>query len=497
MQEKIQIDIEQNPYYQGNNIKLYGFPILESFNISPNQINQNIDKYFKGYFLCILEEKGNIIIQNDLFGNFKLFYRYYDNGFIKFSDNWENLLLPSDQLTKDKDQYAYFLDHKFTLGDSTFFKEIKKVVPGSKIIISKNKVNFNSRFVNQTNKPFKIHTFYKSIVSDLTHTLLELKKTPKKIILLFSGGTDSKVLAHMLKNLNIPFIAVTFLSRSNKDNNFLEVNRAIKVAKLLKLNHKIIEVTDYSDTDLIKKYVNSLFFDKVWENYFYFKGLSTLKEIYGTDIILISGQGSDSLFSFGPTEWVFGSLATRIMINYPLSFIAKLFTFLTNLKFNTNFKYPKNKKEVPMSLLDEFRYKPVIRRNRNQKIFDSFYSIIGKENYNFHTSLYYQKIFGFIQGKDNSGTVWGAKTLGLNLIVLPFMSPNILYETMMYRNKLLDTLFPKYILRYYLLKNNLLFLPKVKLKKDEMLNPTNLQLENTNELFEKQFFKVLSKLLKK
>ena len=232
-----------------------------------------------------------------------------------------------------------------------------------------------------------------------------------------------------------------------------ELQKALNSSNSINIKLKVINIDDNINEINIDKVIYNLTFDKIWDSYFFIKGLINLKRKFGKDVIIISGQGSDSIFSFGPTEFSVGSFFTRFIIYYPFNFFSKFLCFLNNLKNKKSYKSPTDSHEYYYAFLDEYRYKPLIRDftfklNINGLIQSSFF-----KGLNFRNKLFYLKIFGFIQGKDNSGNVWLSKSIGMNNIILPFMSQRIIESIIRYKNNFTDLFLPKYLFRIFLYKN--------------------------------------------
>ena len=257
------------------------------------------------------------------------------------------------------------------------------------------------------------------------------------------------ILANILIENKVDFNAVFFHLNGVNDDDY---ERALKSSKALLIELEIINIDDNISEINIDNLMKNLTFDKIWDSYIYIKGLIGVKNKFGNDIIIISGQGSDSIFSFGPTEFSLGSFLTRFIIYFPFNFLSKSLCYLNNLKNDKSYRSPNTLIQYYYAFLDEYRYKPLIRPNTLNINIDS---VINSTNFNtldLRNKMFYLKIFGFIQGKDNSGNVWLSKSLGMNNIILPYMTQGILKNIIKYKSNLIDLIFPKYLLRIYLYK---------------------------------------------
>ena len=57
----------------------------------------------------------------------------------------------------------------------------------------------------------------------------------------------------------------------------------------------------------------------------HFIGVKKIKDLYGKDILIISGQSCDSIISFGPSQYTISNFIARYLIHFPNNFISQIF----------------------------------------------------------------------------------------------------------------------------------------------------------------------------
>ena len=92
-------------------------------------------------------------------------------------------------------------------------------------------------------------------------SLNNLKNKNKKIILLLSGGIDSLLLAQKLKEINANFDCVYFKSKIKTWESEFGFYQSTKVAKVLNLKLKIIEIDEKINEKNFKKILECMLFD--------------------------------------------------------------------------------------------------------------------------------------------------------------------------------------------------------------------------------------------
>ena len=90
------------------------------------------------------------------------------------------------------------MSKNYTSGDKTFFNNLFKFAPASILNIDENlNITIKNNFKNFIK--FSNSNSIKSLEKSINNSIKLLKNTQKKIILLFSGGADSLLLAQKLK----------------------------------------------------------------------------------------------------------------------------------------------------------------------------------------------------------------------------------------------------------------------------------------------------------
>ncbi|MBW3018929.1 asparagine synthetase B, partial [Candidatus Woesearchaeota archaeon] len=180
---------------------------------SEKNINEILDE-LDGVFAFFLFDKKNktLVLARDILGVKPLW----------FSD--------------EKSKFAFASEQK-ALG------EAEELNP-RKILVYKNKVKLLNRpFFSTSEKDINIEKATEK-VKDLLVKAVQKRVPKRKLGLLFSGGLDSTILAFLLKKLKVPFNC--YMTVCGKKN---DAEQAMKIAKELKLNLKVIKVSE----DKIKK----------------------------------------------------------------------------------------------------------------------------------------------------------------------------------------------------------------------------------------------------
>ena len=164
-------------------------------------------KKFNGMFsFCIYDhENKELFIARDRFGIKPLYYISEDN--IIFCSEIKGLLHFLDTKEIDKEGLLQFFNFRFTLGETTLLKNIKKFLPGYYMVYSlpENKVKKYCKYYSlkkqeQENKPFH---FYSTKLIELTEEAVKRRMVADVPVACFlSGGIDSSIIATIAKKYN-------------------------------------------------------------------------------------------------------------------------------------------------------------------------------------------------------------------------------------------------------------------------------------------------------
>ncbi|APY08482.1 hypothetical protein BWZ20_09300 [Winogradskyella sp. J14-2] len=461
----VYIELSEAPFYELKDSLIFGFPInLEDsfFNLK----NEVLGNKLKGYWLKIDFTDNKITITNDILGGYRLYYYEVANK-IYVSDNHFKILekLERSAIIKNKIEYDFWLKHRYTTGKSTFIEGLNKLSPASILeildydIYEKTYFKDIIRKSNPENHKNQVH-------KDLLETFAKIKKSTNKVILLFSGGKDSCLLLQYLLYYKIPFKPVFLKLNPISKFGLNDIKRVRAVAKELELDLDEIEI---ELSVISKKQKEDIVEKQLFDRHFsllHFIGSKAIREKYGKECLVINGQSSDSILSFGPSENSTMSYFRRHIMYKPRTIISKLGLLLLILKTKKKFRLPKNKDELLFALFDEYKYTRVIDNNTSKEYVNYINDYINtktKKLESFHSKEMYVKILSFCQGSDNQVVVNSSKANNL-LTIMPFATPNIIYETIELKDENLEIRKPKYVIEQILENQFSFYYNNLKLK---------------------------------
>lgn len=492
----VNIQLSENPFKEDQNSIIFGYPI--NLNESSLQVsNEKLGNTLKGYWLKIDIQDDKIVLTNDILGGYRVYY-FIQNNNIYISDNYSTILKTVENIEFKKNQveFNYWLKHRYTTGKATFIEGLKKINPASILEISEDTLTERSYFKNieRSTNPTKHKN---TIHEDLLNTFSILKESEQKVILLFSGGKDSCLLLQYLLYFNIPFTPVFFKLNPISNYGLEDLKKVRAVAKELGLRLDEVEI-NLSDLTIEEKQtiIEKQLFDRHF-SVLHYKGSEIIKEKYGNNSLVINGQSSDSILSFGPSESSLMSYFRRNIMYKPKTIISKIGLLLLMLKTKKRFKLPINKEDSLVALFDEYKYTRVIDC-QVEKSYIKYLNKYIKAQTKHLTSLYskemYVKILSFSQGSDNQVVVNSSK-INKILTIMPFATPNIIYNTIKYKDENLEIKKPKYIIDGILEEEFSFHYNKLKFSEidvsDVIINKNTANIEIESLLYEKahSFFK--------
>lgn len=184
---------------------------------------KNIDNLFGCYtYLYIDNAERRIIVGTDKLGFSPLYYAIEGNCFV-FSTSLQKLMGKIAKKSPDYDAWDEVLNLGEILGNKTTIKEIKRLDPGVKIVISGGKINF-ARYWDFELPDYESPDLYIDNNNKLLSDALELTSSfdLNKVILL-SGGEDSRrlaIAAHKI-GLSVSFATQEAVHKGDIDNDVL------------------------------------------------------------------------------------------------------------------------------------------------------------------------------------------------------------------------------------------------------------------------------------
>lgn len=213
----------------------------------------NSIKQLKGSFAIIKNSDGFLLAAVDRIRSFPLFYKT-DEKTITVTDH-----LPvndNDEINLNPATFSYFIENSCTEGSETLLKDWKQLQPGEYLFFDKRSGEmFTNRYYRfEPLDPVQHLDFgkmKKTYLQTVSGILERIGNRP--IIVMLSGGYDSRSIVSALKELNAKNVHTFTYGVKNS----FEVGIAQKVATTLRFHWQFIE---YSD-ELLKK-----FFEEEWQD---------------------------------------------------------------------------------------------------------------------------------------------------------------------------------------------------------------------------------------
>ena len=446
----VDITLKVDPVFEKSNVFFFGFPF--NFNESYFEMSAiELGNMLKGYWIRLEISEDSLTITTDILGGFRIYYSKPSKDQMHISDDFQHMNNALSTVTKENVEIEYWEKHGFTTGRGTFYKEVLKLSPASSLIIDPKGIREILYFKDVVRKR-NVQLHFEKIDQDLSDTISSLNGYDETIILLFSGGKDSCLLLQYLISHKISFKAIFIKMKPIPKIALQDLIRARSHAKEygIVLEELEIELNKISEKDKLEIIANQPL-DKHYSLLHYI-GMKKIKEKYGDHVIILNGQSSDSILSFGPSENSLMSFFRRNMMYSSTSFLSRLGCLLLVFKTRKMFKLPVNNNERLIALFDEYKYTRVIEKDKSKEYLQYLKNYIEDKTKNlcsFQSKEMYAKIASFCQGSDNQVVVKSAMKNNLK-VLMPFATPNIVYSTIAFKNEKEEIYNPKYALDYIL-----------------------------------------------
>jgi len=303
--------------------------IVKTLNLSPSTYTDN-----ETYFLVTLFKKrglnfvrfinglfnvaiydaanGKIIIANDRYGFYPLFYTI-NNGKFAFASEAKFVLKAAKINPKiNKESISEFFTFSYLLGEKTFFEGVKLLRPATIMvfdtinhkILTKQYWDFSIP-QNQCDKHSDLFEEFKRLMKKAVNRAI---KGADKIGVFLSGGLDSRALAAFASRSNVEVIAFTFGPK-----NSFEQRIARKVAERLKIKHICREIP----SDFIAKYAEEIVYRgdglvRIRDCHF----IALLDEVRSMVDLVLLGTFGGELFGSKITKTIKNFKSKKDVINY-------------------------------------------------------------------------------------------------------------------------------------------------------------------------------------
>lgn len=248
-------------------------------------------KYIDGPFSIAIFDGKKLFLARDRLGVKPLYY-YCKNDTFLFGSEIKSVMQGMKEEIKIDVESLYerfvFIDH--LIGDSTYFLNIKQLLPGKYCLVSydNNLINFEIKDYGDVDKPkYRLEEGYlkKIIMETVERNVKYYAEQTDSVGILLSGGFDSSVLASIASKYVKKTLKTFTIS---DDENFPDIKAARKVAEHLGADHHefIIDAcaNKFDLTQGIHLYEDIIIKDAI---------LKLGKNVGGHVNIVISGTGAD------------------------------------------------------------------------------------------------------------------------------------------------------------------------------------------------------------
>ncbi|PCE66554.1 asparagine synthetase B family protein [Sediminicola luteus] len=440
----VNITITEKPFKVFGDKYYFGFPInLEEnaeYSCFENEAND-----LKGYW-AIFDFSGNdLTIINDVLGGYRIYY-LQDGNNIQISDDFRILTKNHSHVEVNTFEALYWKKHGYTTSCNTLFKNLNKLPPAS-ITTVKNSVLVHNFYFKDLERIPNRNSHVLKVSQDLQSTFSSIKKANTPVVVLFSGGKDSFLLVKYLIDFEIEFTPVFFKINPISVFGLQDLDKVRKGAEILNIDVEEIQLDLKSiPNKRLQQIVGKQFFDRHF-SLLHYLGYSEIRKRFGKNIVVINGQSSDSIFSFGPSEDSLMSYFRRQMLYKPKSFVASLGLFLLQMKARKFFKMPYSEEGRLLALFDEYKYSRALELFPPKNYYD--YLLKQIKDITLNLSSYYSKemfikINSFSQGSDNQVVINASKEAEVYTI-MPFATPAIIYATIENKDENDEIKEPKYV----------------------------------------------------
>ena len=218
---------------------------------------------------------------------------YYNIDTFKYSDSINDLIT-----TREKDglYFSTVLKFGYNYDDRTPYKNIKRVLPGERVVLSK----LNKHIHKEKGLEFDFNLKENKNIKDLMiekvkKNLDEVPKEEKEIGVLLSGGIDSSIISAILLQLkkeNYFTQDLKFFSINNsEDTEYIELFEKRFNIKSTRLNYDLSELSDEEMKEVLKINETPVDLGSLFPTYVMFQELQKQNIKY-----IFTGDGPDEMF---------------------------------------------------------------------------------------------------------------------------------------------------------------------------------------------------------
>ncbi len=444
---RLVIQLKAESAHSQSDSHFFGFPLYKNLGAVDNDTLADVVNDIKGYFLYVGIDGNRALVVNDIAGGFRTYtcqvgdttYLCDDYSFIL------ERLREQAPLEINEHEYKFWKKHRYTTGGATFVRRCDKLPPASILEVNQSGVKTTTYFKDEGAQP-DASRHCRLFIDDLADTLKSLNRHGQPIFLFISGGDDSTLMARMMRELQLDFTPVLVRLAPSFPANERDCFRARRVARYLGLPLKEMEINLASVIGDIAPIAREMIFDRHF-SLLHFGAVSQMQQEYGSDVIIVNGQSCDTILSQGPSAHTKGDLAARVLCHRPITLWSSLAGLAVKAKHGQQYVVPRTRREYLISRLDPFRYYNVLDRGAS----DSYRTYLGEvvdrlaSEFQHANSLnMYLSAYGFLQGADNQVVIRSARSCGVERVIMPYATPQIIYATAAHRDSSTEIRHPKY-----------------------------------------------------
>ncbi len=241
------------------------------------------------------ESEQELTLARDRIGIKPLYYQETEEGIVFASEIKSILALGNTSNKVNRQLIDSYMSLGYCPGDSTLFKDIKKIPPGHYLTIKNNKIKL-SQYWNMTFDKSKDlgEEHYINKAHDLFEDSVKLQlRSDVPLGVFLSGGVDSSAVVAMMSKLGVKDIK-TFSVAWDYGHEFDETQYARKVAKQFNTDHTEYFMTPKDFKDFLPNYIRHMD-EPVTEAAaisLYYLAMKTREKV----TVVLSGEGSDEVF---------------------------------------------------------------------------------------------------------------------------------------------------------------------------------------------------------
>lgn len=162
---------------------------------------KELPKHLYGHFAFVLkdDEAGELYLARDPFGTKLLYYYVTEDNSLLFGTQIRNFIDdPKFKKELNRDALQIYLTTTYMIGEDTFFKGVKKIMPGTYAVFKEGKLDVTKYYEIEFTKEDKpIEEYANEIHETVKQMFREVKTADEEVTSFLSGGVDSSYVLAM------------------------------------------------------------------------------------------------------------------------------------------------------------------------------------------------------------------------------------------------------------------------------------------------------------